>query len=85
MFFRKDKKYYHQDTTQIDLELSLVAHIAKTGKEQIKRRKKAGLSAYYLKGDRLIELKPNKTEIELKKVKSNWISVSKDKRTLILK
>jgi hypothetical protein len=84
MVFRRNRRFFAQDAP-VDMEVSLVTHIAKTGKEQIKRRKKAGLSVYYLKGDSLVELKPNKTEVELKKIKSKWISLDKEKRTLILK
>ena len=82
---RKDKKRTMFRKNQIDLEANLVTYITKTGQEQIKKRRKAGLSAYLLKNGAIIEVKPDRTEIELKKLGSNWVSLDKKKRTLILK
>lgn len=73
------------NTPEIDLERTLVINISQTGKEQIKRRRKAGLSVYFLKEGRIVEVKPDKTEIPGKKVESRWIKLAKGKRTVILK
>ena len=85
MISRRNKGYYKFTGNQVDLETNLVSHITKTGKEQIKRRRKAGLSVYYLKDGRIIEQRPDRTEIEGKKIGSHWITLDKDKRTIILK
>jgi hypothetical protein len=80
------KKRFQQATTNLnDLERSLVGHISKTGKEQIKKRRKAGLSVYYLKGGRIVEVKPDKTEIQGKEIGKPWIKLEKKKRSLVLK
>ena len=68
-----------------DLERNLVVHISNTGKEQIKRRRKRGLSAYYLKDGVIIELTPSRKEIKGKQIQSRWIFLEKSKRTLVLK
>ena len=82
---RKDKKRTEFRKNQIDLEANLVTYITRTGKEQIKKRRKAGLSAFLLKNGFIIEVKPDRTEVELKKLTSTWVSLDKEKRTLILK
>lgn len=86
MNLRKTKRYRQEFTGKTtDLERTLVAHISNTGKEQIKRRKKAGLSVYYLRNGRIVEVKPDKTETLGTQIKSRWVTLDQDKRTLILK
>ena len=85
MITRKNRHRFFQIPNQIDLEADLVLHIIKTGREQIKRRRKAGLSVYYLKEGRIIEQRPDKTEVKGKLIGSQWITLDKNKRTLILK
>ncbi len=82
---RKNKRYQQYTGNLADLERSLVVHISKTGKEQIKKRRKAGLSVYYLKAGRIVEVKPDRTEIQGKEIGSSWIKLEKAKRTLVLK
>ena len=69
----------------VDLERELVVRIAETGREQIKRRRRHNLSVYYLKNDKLIEVKPDKTEISIKDIKSRWITLESDKRSIVIK
>jgi hypothetical protein len=69
----------------IDLERTLVVHISNTGKEQIKKRRKAGLSVYYLKDGRIVEVKPDRTEIQGKQIESRWVTLEKKKRSFLLK
>lgn len=80
---RRSQKQYTGEV--IDLERKLAAHISNTGKEQIKKRKRAGLSVYYLKNGRVVELKPDKTEVQGKHVESIWITLDSNKRTIVLK
>jgi hypothetical protein len=82
---RKDKRRNEFRNNQIDLEANLVTFIVRTGKEQIKKRRKAGLSAYFLKDGAIIEVKPDKTEVQLENLGLKWVSLEKEKRTVILK
>ena len=82
---RRNRKFQSTIVKPIDLEKSLVAQISNTGKEEIKERKKAGLSVYYLKGGRVVEVRPDKTEIAGKEVKSKWVTLEKEKRKIVLK
>ncbi len=70
---------------QIDLEANLAIEIAKTGTEQIKKRRKAGLSVFFLKDGRIVEQKPDKSEVKGKAIAAKWITLEKSKRKLILK
>ena len=79
---RREQKY---TGNLVDPERTLVDHILHTGKEQIKKRRKAGLSVYFLKDGRIIELKPDRTEIKGKEIESRWINLERGKRTLVLK
>lgn len=69
----------------LELERSLIERISETGKEQLKRRRKAGLSSFYAKDGRIIEVLPNNSEQVGLAIKSKWIALSKDKRSLKLK
>ena len=82
---RRNRRYQPAKIKPVDLEQNLVAHISNTGKEEIKKRRKAGLSVYYLKEGRIVEVKPDKTEIKGKEVKSRWVTLAKEKRKLVLK
>lgn len=82
----KNNKRNQQFTgNPIDLERNLVAHISNTGKEEIKKRRKAGFSVYYSKDGRIVELKPDRTEIQGKQIESRWVTLEKKKRTFVLK
>ena len=81
----KNKRSPSYTGNQTDLERSLVIHISNTGKEQIKKRRKASLSSYYLKEGRIVEMKPDRTEVQGKKIESRWIKLEKGKRSLVLK
>lgn len=80
----RDKRHTYNNP-QIDLERTLIAHIVKTGKEQIKKRKKAGLSVYFVRNGQIVEVKPDKTVIPGKKLESRWIKLEKSKRSVVLK
>lgn len=82
---RKNKRFQQITGNIADLERNLVVHISKTGKEQIKKRRKAGLSVYYLKKGRIVEVKPDRTEIQGKEIGSRWVKLEKKNRTLVLK
>jgi len=70
---------------QVDIERNLVSHISETGKEEIKKRRKANLSVYYLKDGRVTEIRPNKTEVLGKEISSRWIKLDRKKRSFMLK
>ena len=69
----------------VNLERTLVDHISNTGKEQIKKRRKAGLSVYFLKEGRIVEVTPDRTEIKGKIIESRWVTLDREKRTVFLK
>ena len=69
----------------MEIERLLVDRIEETGKQQMKSRKKAGLSSFYIKNGKIIEKLPNNTEQIKESVKSKWISVDKSKRAIRLK
>lgn len=80
---KKSKQQYH--VTSVDLERSLVDKIADTGKEQVKRRRKAGLSSFYINEGKIIEVLPDNSKHVRKAVKSKWVSIEKKKRSINLK
>ncbi len=80
---RQRSKKFH--ATPVDLERKLAAYITQTGAEQIKRRRKAGLSVYYVKDGRIIEVRPDQTEIEVKEIPTRWVTVAENKRSIVLK
>lgn len=82
---RKNIREKRYTGNSVDLERTLVDHISNTGKEQIKKRRKAGLSVYFLKEGRIVEVTADKTEIKGKKVESRWITLEREKRTFLLK
>lgn len=67
-----------------DPEKEIIVVICKTGAEQIKKRRKAGLSAYYLRDGKLIERLPDRKEIFLKEVSAKWISIDPSRREFSL-
>lgn len=79
----KDSQQYIQDPMEI--ERILIAKIADTGKEQRKKRRKAGLSSFYAQNGKIIEILPNNTTRSRQPVKSKWIVLEKSKRSVILK
>lgn len=76
-------RQYLQDP--LEIERTLVTRISETGKEQLKRRRKAGLSSFYAKEGKIIEVFPNNSEQVRQNIKSNWVVLKKEKRSLKLK
>ena len=76
-------RQYFQDP--LEIERTLVIKISETGKEQLKKRRKAGLSSFYAKEGKIIELLPNNAEHVRHTIKSKWVVLSKEKRSLKLK
>lgn len=74
---------YFQDP--LEIERTLVTRIADTGKEQLKKRRKAGLSSFYAKEGKIIEVFPNNSEHVRQTIKSKWVVLKKEKRSLKLK
>jgi hypothetical protein len=74
---------YFQDPFEI--ERALVSRISDTGKEQLKRRRKAGLSSFYAREGKIIEVLPNNSEHAHQTIKSNWVVLKRGKRSLKLK
>lgn len=68
-----------------EIERTLVARISDTGKEQLKRRRKAGLSSFYAKEGKIIEVLPNNSEHVHQTIRSNWVVIKKEKRSLKFK
>jgi len=77
------KQQYFQDP--LEIERTLVIRISETGKEQLKRRRKAGLSSFYAKEGKIIEIFPNNTEHVRQTIKSKWVVLNREKRSLKLK
>lgn len=76
-------RQYTQDPYEI--ERTLITRIADTGKEQLKRRRKAGLSSFYAREGKIIEVLPNNSEHVRHAVKSKWVVLTKEKRSFKLK
>lgn len=79
--FKANHLYFTDATT---MERKLIVRICDTGKEQLKRRRKAGLSSFYAKDGKIIEVFPNNSERTCETVKSNWIILEKGKRSFKL-
>lgn len=77
------KRQYFQ--APLEIERTLVTRISETGKEQLKRRRKAGLSSFYAKEGKIIEVFPNNTEHVRQTIKSKWVVLNREKRSLKLK
>lgn len=75
--------WHFQDPFEI--ERKLVAKISDTGKQQLKRRRKAGLSSFYAKEGKIIEILPNNSEHICQAIKSTWVVLNKEKRSMMLK
>jgi len=74
---------YFQDP--MGLERSLIVRISETGREQMKKRRKAGLSSFYAKDGRIIEVLPDNSENVRHAINSKWIVLEKEKRSIKLK
>lgn len=74
---------YFQDP--LEIERILVARIAETGKEELKKRRKAGLSSFYAKEGKIVEVLPNNAEHIRQTIKSKWVVLNKEKRSFKLK
>lgn len=79
------KKLIKFQQPSIDLERELASHITKAGADQIRRRRKAGLSVFFLKDGRIVEVRPDKTEIHGQEITMRWIKIDRGKRTVVLK
>lgn len=82
-FKRRQAEQYKGN--QIDLEANLALAIAKTGQVQIKKRRKAGFSVYFLKDGHLIEQKPDQSVVKKKIIAAKWVVLDKNKRRFTLK
>lgn len=80
--YNGNQKYFPDP---LEMERTLVVRISDTGKEQLKRRRKAGLSSFYAKEGKIIEVLPNNSEHVRQTIKSNWVTLNKEKRSLKLK
>ncbi len=69
----------------LETERKLIAKISETGKEQLKKRRKAGLSSFYAQGGKIIEVLPNNSEHVRDTIKSKWVTLKKEKRSIKLK
>ncbi len=69
----------------MELERSLVSRISEVGKEQLKRRRKAGLSSFYAKEGKIIEVLPNNSEQVRQTIRSKWIVLTKENRSITIK
>jgi hypothetical protein len=82
---RKSNSDFQYSHNPLEMERTLVAKISETGKEQLKKRRKAGLSSFYAKEGKLIEVLPNNSEHVRHTIKSKWVVLKKEKRSLKLK
>jgi hypothetical protein len=65
--YKRNLRDFHDP---LEIERTLVARIAETGKEQLKKRRKAGLSSFYAKEGKIIEILPNNSEHVRQTIKS---------------
>lgn len=77
-----NQQYLHDPN---EIERTLIARISDTGKVELKRRRKAGLSSFYAREGKIIEVLPDNSERVREDVDSNWVILKKDRRTFILK
>jgi hypothetical protein len=82
---RKSNSDFQYSHNPLEMERTLVAKISETGKEQLKKRRKAGLSSFYAKGGKIVEVLPNNSELVRHTIKSKWVVLKKEKRSLKLK
>jgi hypothetical protein len=78
-------RVYVYKGNQFDFEAKIAEVIAKTGRDQIKKRFKSGHSVFFAKDGHIVEQHPDKSETLGRAINSNWVAVSKSKRKLILK
>lgn len=76
---------YQHSHNPLEMERTLVAKISETGKEQLKKRRKAGLSSFYAKEGKIVEVFPNNSEHVRHTIKSKWVVLKKEERSLKLK
>jgi hypothetical protein len=69
----------------MEIERALVAKISETGREELRKRRRAGLSSFYAKEGKIIELLPNNSERVHHDVKSQWIVLTREQRLTTLK
>lgn len=85
MILHRKKGHNQYQNNPIDLEAILAVEITKTGKGEVRKRRKAGLSAYYIKDGRIIEQKPDKSVVSIRDVHSKWVTIEKHNRKVTLK
>jgi hypothetical protein len=68
-----------------DYEAKVAIEIAKTGREEVKRRKKAGFSVFFVKDGHIIEQHPDKSEIKIGEASTEWITLTDSKRKFSVK
>jgi hypothetical protein len=69
----------------MEIERMLVSRITETGKEQIKKRRKASLSSFYAKEGKLIEVLPTNVETVGQSVRFKWLVLERRKRIISFK
>ncbi len=81
---KRYKKPWDNASQPKDPEKDLADEICKTGRVQIRKRTKAGFSAFYVRNGKLVEAKPDKTEVEKANISDEWLTVAPEKRFFIL-
>jgi len=69
---------------RVDPEKDLIVEILKTARMQIRKRKKAGHSWFYIDSGKLIEAFPDTKEIEKRPISEVWLEVEPQKRFFVL-
>lgn len=75
----------HQFRDPQEIERVLIERITNTGREQLKKRRKAGLSSYYSKDGKIIEILPDNAEVVRQTISSKWVVVKRENRKLVVK
>jgi hypothetical protein len=65
---------------KIDIERQLIIRIGEAGRSEVRRRKKKGLSSFFVRNGRIIEKLPDNTEQTREAVHSKWITVAPGRR-----
>ena len=79
------KNVFDSFRDQMDIERELIIRIGAIGREEVKRRRAAGLSSFFARDGRIIEKLPDNTEHTRDVIHSKWVKIAKGKRSLKLK
>ena len=69
----------------MDIERQLIVRIGEVGQAEVRRRRKKGLSSFFVRNGRIIEKLPDNTEQQREEVHSKWITVAKGRKVFKLK